>query len=49
MKELNDRAVLTLEDWSRVLEPARGRTRPLVLLVSRGGVVSYVAIRMAER
>lgn len=49
VREVNDRDVQTLEDWSRVLEAARGRTRPLVLLVSRGGVVSYVAIRVTGR
>ena len=49
VREVNDQEVLTMEDWRAALVAAQGRTRPLVLLVSRGGVVSYVAIRMVSR
>jgi serine protease Do len=47
--EVNDRAVRSLDDWREAIESARGRTRPLVLRVSRAGVVSYVAVRMGDR
>ncbi|HEX7880655.1 MAG TPA: trypsin-like peptidase domain-containing protein [Candidatus Eisenbacteria bacterium] len=49
VREVNDRPVRSLEEWKGAMESAMGRTRPLVLLVSRGGVVSYVAIRMGDR
>ncbi|MDZ4806106.1 MAG: trypsin-like peptidase domain-containing protein [Candidatus Eisenbacteria bacterium] len=49
VREVNDRAVLTIDDWRQAILAARGRTRPLVLLVSRGGVVSYLAIRVVGR
>jgi serine protease Do len=49
VREVNDRPVRSLEEWRMAMESARGRTRPLVLLVSRGGVVSFVAVRMGDR
>lgn len=49
VREVNDQAVLSLADWTGALDAARGRTRPLLLLVSRGGVVSYLAIRVKGR
>jgi serine protease Do len=47
--ELNEKPVRTLDDWGRIMEAARGRTRPLVLLVSRNGVATYVALRGGSR
>jgi len=44
--EVNEAPVRTLDDWGDALAGLKRRTRPVVLLVSRDGVVSYVAVRL---
>lgn len=46
--EANDNPVRTLEDWDEAVSAAGRTDRPVVLLVSREGSTSYIAVRLAR-
>jgi serine protease Do len=46
--EANDNPVKSLEDWDRAVQAAGRSNRPVVLLVSRDGATSYIAVRLSR-
>lgn len=46
IREVNDEAVASLEECQARLKAVRGNGRPLLLQVSRGGSVSYFAVKL---
>lgn len=49
VQEVNDRPVRNLGEWGAALEAAGRTDRPVVLRISRGGVVSFLAVRLPKR
>lgn len=45
--ELNETPVHSLQDWTAAVGRLKSRTRPVVLLVNRNGVSTYLAIRLS--
>ena len=46
--EVNESPVRTRQDWREAMNNLKSRSRPVVLLVSRNGVATYLAIRPVQ-
>jgi serine protease Do len=46
--EVNETPIRTLDDWREALDRLKSRRRPIVLLLNRNGVATYLAIRPVQ-